>query len=329
MIDVLKKLADAWKQGDPRHFVLHYRQLRLRFAKSHEALIRRIVDLVWKRAVREADYRTLADLSKIGPAPEVDPRWRRAQALLAENPESDASADEVESAWVAYADDLSRLECLRDEERLIAVGLVQQRLARDLAQYAHEFDSPSPFGSIYHEDLEAKEDLLDAAAKHYCQSIEACPRLEESYLELAKLYEENEEVDKAAKIMEKLTRQDPDCFEAMIWLAHLYLSQDEPAKSERHVEAVRRLRPRDPRCVLLAWNQKVTMIRCLAIKRQFEAARQEIREADETAPPDLELYTLDLLRAGSSSRRRTWTRLTHTSMWRWPRSSSQLPFGCR
>jgi len=58
------------------------------------------------------------------------------------------------------------------------------------------------------------------------------------------------------------------------------------------------LRPRDPRCATLAWNQKVAMIRCLTIKRQFEAARQELCEAAEIAPPDVEPYTLDLMRAG-------------------------------
>jgi tetratricopeptide (TPR) repeat protein len=294
-IEVLKKLAAAWRKRDWRPFFQCYRQMNQRFAKSHETLVRHIVDLVWKRAVRECDYDLLDEMSKIGPPPIIDPRWNRAEALLSEHPDADDSADEVESAWIAYAKDVSQLQCLREEERPIAEGLVYQRLAREFVRYADRMDTPSPIGFY---DQEEQEELRKDAAKHFRRSIEACPGLQASYLELAELHEELDEADKAARVMEKLVRQDPDCFEAVIWLAFYYLGQDEPGKSERHVETAKRLRPRDPRCITLAWNQKVTMVRCLAIKRQFEAARQEIKEAAEVAPPELEPYSLDLQRAG-------------------------------
>lgn len=298
MIDELNQFAGAWNQRDRRGVFRHYRHLQQRFSKSHQTLIQQLVDLMWKRAVRDADDDALAKLARIGPAPEIDPRWNRAKALLAEHPDSRTSVNGLESAWVAYAEDLGQMQCLRDTERPMAVGLVYQRLARELGRYAEDAAASSPFGDGYDDEDTLQVELRDAAARHYRESILSCPGLQASYLELAQLHEENDEVDKAAKTMEKLVRQDPECFEAVIWLAHYYLSQDNPGDSERHVKAAQRLRPRDPRCAVLAWNQKMTMIRRLAISRQFEAARQEIAQAAEMAPPSVEPYTLDLIRAG-------------------------------
>lgn len=294
VIDLLKKIAAAWKRREWRMVFRHYRQLRMRFSDSHAALVRQVAEIISQRAVRESIHDALTEVVKIGPAPESDPRWNRAKAIFAEHPESDTSLDDIESAWVAYAEDLEHLPCLREDERPIAVGLVYQHLAREFVHCADDNDM-DPFGFV---DEAVQGELRLAAVRHYRNSIKACPRLQASFLELAELLEKIGETGQSVRTMEMLARQDPDCFEAVLWLAQHYLSQDDPGQSERYVEAARRLRPRDRQCLQLAWNQKLTMVRCLAMRRQFEAARQEIKQAAEIAPPDLEPFTLDLLRAG-------------------------------
>ena len=97
-------------------------------------------------------------------------------------------------------------------------------------------------------------------------------------------------------------------------LAHYYLGQDEPGKSERHVEAAVRLHPRDERTVTLRWCQRVTMIRCLAQQRQFAAADQELEQAAAAVPDNVEPYTVPLIRTGLALKaKQTETAQVHLS----------------
>ncbi len=150
-------------------------------------------------------------------------------------------------------------------------------------------------------DIKAVERELDALGEEavyaFRRSIKAYPDLQGAYFELAKLYEEREDDEHAAGVMKALAAHDPDCLAAALWLARHYLAQDDPAGSERYVRTVTRLRPRDPDTVNLGWNQALAMVRGLAIKRQFEAARTELTRAVGTVPPGVEPYVLDVLRA--------------------------------
>ncbi len=294
-IDAVLQLAEFWKQGAFKKFLRQYRQLLQRFGQSHEALLGGVTDLVWRRAVREGNHTLLAELVKTGSGPEIDPCWNRAWALFMESPDSDASIEEVEACWMAYIEDIPKHGCLREEEQPVAIGLVHMRVAREFLQYAEQLQD----GFFFLADDEAeRKEVRQRAAKHYRASIRSCPDLQDAYLDLVDLHEQDEELSKAASVMEKLARQDPDCFEARMWLANYHLSEDEPEKSEPHVQAVKRLRPRDPRCDALTWNQQLTMVRCLTIKRKFQAAREQLEAAVQAAPVGLEPYEFDLLRAG-------------------------------
>ena len=124
-----------------------------------------------------------------------------------------------------------------------------------------------------------------------------CPQLSEACWGLALLHEKMEAPEKGAAVLEKLVRQEPDDYNARMWMTTHYLAQDDPGKSEHHALAAERLKPRDPRTIAMHWNQRVTMVRCLAKNRQFEAARQELAAAAKSPAPDVESYTLDTLRA--------------------------------
>ncbi|MGM0488801.1 MAG: tetratricopeptide repeat protein [Planctomycetota bacterium] len=298
VVDRLKRLAEVWREERIEPFFRQFRKLRQQYFEDHEELIRRIVELVWKRGARDGDERMIDRLASIGPPPPLDPHWWRATALAREHGGVHDAADScklLEAAWNAYAKELPELEGLRESDRPIAVALVYNHLGTRFLQEANQVEKTR---LPWEGDQADKNWLRQSAGKYFRNSISAYPELKDSYYALVKLHEEDEEIDKAARVMEKLAAADPDCFDAADWLANYYLSQDNPRRSEPHVNAVKRLRPRDPACATLAWKQAVTAVRCATIKRQFEAARREVEQAAAVAPPDVEPYTLDLLRAG-------------------------------
>ena len=287
---LLKQLSAEWKQQNWRQFFRTYRQLRRQFAASHEKTVRQVVDVVWKWAVRNAAERMLDDLAAIGPAPELDPGWNRSRALQAEHPNYPSDVDDIESLWVAYVEDLQQLEFLSEADRKISAGLVYQHLADVFRLQAEMLDR---------DDFDDDDgELVGKAIEYYSKSINACPQLEASYLSLVKLYEQDEQIERAAGVMKELTSNHPDSFEAASWMASYLLSKDEPGLAAVYVNTAQRLRPRDPLIAALTWNQKLTMARGLVLNRQFEAARQEINGAMGLKPVDNDPCGLDLFRAG-------------------------------
>lgn len=291
---LLRGLAKHWQKGDWDEFFAAYRRLCGRFGKTDAALIERVNDIVWKRAVRDGDEEMLERLVSTGPAPALDPHWNRARALMAEHPE-EGDLDSAEHYWTGYVEDLGGLAALGLEERGIAAGLVLKRLAEHFAEFAEECEQPDIFRLPREDQAEA---CRQRAAHFFLESIRRCPRLVEAYRELAALHENMEEPRKAAAVLVRLLGRVPDDFEAHLWLANYYLGCDEPGKSEPHVKEVVRMKPRDERVVAMRWSQRVTMIRCLAKERQIHAARAEWEEAAKVVPPGVEPYTLDTLRAG-------------------------------
>ncbi|MBI2480898.1 MAG: tetratricopeptide repeat protein [Planctomycetia bacterium] len=291
----LVSLGESWRSGDWRPFLADLRRLRQRHGKTHATALQRIAELAWRRTVREDNYGRFHQLSALLPAPEMDPNWNCVRALFAERSHAgDAMA--VENAWKAYAQDMLKLSCLRDDERAIAQGLIYLRLGRKFIEFAEH--NALLMRTSWDDDGEnADEDLHKLAANFLRHSIQVCPRLTDAYRELAKLHEELEDIDKAASVYEKLLKHLPDDFDAQLWLARYYLERDEPTKAEAHTEAARRLKPRDPQCLLLGWTQQVTSVRCLTKKRKLDEARTELQNLHKLRPPEVELFVLDLIAA--------------------------------
>ena len=293
ILPLLKQLSAEWKQQNWKTFFRTYRQLRQKCAGSHEKIVRQIVDVVWKWAVRNPEEQLLDDLAAIGPAPELDPCWNRGRALQAEQPHYPGDVRDIESFWVAYVEDLQQLEFLSEADRKVSAGLVCQHLADVFRRQAEMRESDS-----FDFDVDVDNALIGKAIKYYAKSIGACPQLEASSLSLVKLHEQQDQIERAADVMKELTKNHPDSFEAASWLASYHLSKDNPARAAVYVSTAQRLRPRDPLIAALIWNQKLTMARGLVISRQFEAARQEINDAAGLNPVDNDPCALDLFRAG-------------------------------
>ncbi|MHB8861895.1 MAG: hypothetical protein ACYC6N_05790, partial [Pirellulaceae bacterium] len=272
----LRQLTNEWQQGNWKEFLRAYRTVRQRFAKTHAKLVESIVDLLWKRAVRDHDHELLNQVIAIGPAPSIDPRWNRARAFQIEQHFSPVGVPKLVKYWSAYAADLTEAESLPAGERPIAAALVYQHLARLLIRNAVECDEAGPF--LFADDDRAPY-LRNEAARYYRKSIESYGHLETAYKELAQLHHDLEEPEKSAAVFQRLLKVIPDSFEAHLWLANYHLGQDLPDKAQPHVDAAVRLKPRDESTVTLRWNHRVTRIRCLTKNRQFEAAHREVDEA--------------------------------------------------
>jgi len=307
---LLKEVAKHWREEDQAGFFRAYRRLSLRFAKTHGSLLEKIVDFVWKRAVRDGDQDALDRLAQIGPAPTLDPNWNRARALMAEHPDQPHS-EPVQEYWIAYAGDVEKIASLREDEREIAIGMVYAHLGQCFVEYAEE--SPDLYcnpGPDYNPRLYSKPDLnnnepenkeaqgfqLDAIG-FFEQSIRRCPQLSETYQGLSMLHEKMGAPEKCATVLQRLLRQDLDHYFAHWWLATYHLGQENPHESEPHVEAVGRLKPRDSQTITLRWNQRVAMTRALTKAKQFEAARQELEQAAQSVPSGIQPYTVDILSA--------------------------------
>lgn len=291
---LLKRLSEQWRSGDHRKFIEGLSSFRVRFASTHAAELDAIVEMVWKRAVRDEDKGLLRQLTRVAPPPALDPHWHRAWALLFEL-QNERTLNDVEDQWRAYIRDLEQSEELGNAERSVAIGLVYHRLADQFEHCARDYEE----GDLFHPpDPEHAEDIRRHAVDFYCRSIERAPTLTEAYQELAQIHQNQEEPQRAAEAYEMLLEHVPGNFEAHVWLANHYLDEDQPALSEPHVEAARRLKPRDPATERLCGNQQITTIRCLAIARRFEEAREQWERTVASPPDGIEAYTLDALRAG-------------------------------
>ena len=149
---------------------------------------------------------------------------------------------------------------------------------------------------LFSPDDDGARHFRSDAARYYRKSIESFEQLESAYTELAQLHQKQEEPEKSATVFKRLISVMPDNYEAHVWLAHYHLGRDQPDKSEQYANAAVRLNPRDERTVTLRWDQRVTMVRCLTKKRQFEAARRELDEATEFLPAGIEPYMLHAMR---------------------------------
>ena len=138
MVSSIEQLAEHWQQGDLRRFLREFRTLRQNYAKTHAQLIESIVDMAWKRAVRDDDEHLLGELMRIGPAPALDPRWNRARMFLTRGHVNSEALAAFERYGMAYADDLARVESLPPAERPIAAALAYQQMARSLVTFGTE-----------------------------------------------------------------------------------------------------------------------------------------------------------------------------------------------
>lgn len=291
---LLREIAEHWRSEDWTEFFRSFGKLRQRYYKSHQNLVDQIVDVVWKRAVRDGEENLLTRLQQKAPAPALDPRWNRAKAMLSGNPEF-ADFDIANECWTAYAEDLKTVAKLSEEERSVAQGLVFRHLARitlDVAEMSEEGDF------FYEPDPEEARAFRRDAARHYRESIERCPDLVEAYRGLAELHESEEEPKKAAAVLKRLVKQKPDDFETHVWLANHFQGEDDPAAAAPHVEAAARLKGRDPQIENLRWSQQVATLRRFTIKRKFDDARDAWEELVAMAPEHFPRYSLDVLRAG-------------------------------
>ncbi len=301
-VAILVEMVAAWRRQRWPTLAARLKSLQRRVGDSDPAMVRQVVEITWKQAVREHKPGLLHQLQFGVPEPDLDPRWNRARALMYEHPDSPTLLSDGETAWLRYAGDLQELTILSDQERQIATGLVYQRLARMLRRASECAGEPPAFAYYaFIDDEEERQreqkEHADAAIRYYRKSVEACPLLKESFQELVALHEELDQPKKAAAVMKELAKADPNCFEAAIWLASHYLSEDQPAESEKYIAVARRLRPRDRLCEVLSWNQKIASVRCFTIKRKFAEARDALEAAALNAPEDAGPLMLDLVRA--------------------------------
>ncbi|MEQ8787731.1 MAG: tetratricopeptide repeat protein [Pirellulaceae bacterium] len=293
LLPLLSRLSQHWQSGDWRQFLPEFRRLRARCEDSHVEILDSLVDMTWKRAVREGDERLFQELQHSAAAPGIDPRWMRANALMQES-----FRDDIEFTTECWERFLESLQCssLRPDEQPIAAGLVHLHLARlklSIADDLLDLDIEDEYNNA---NVKAQE-LLKSAMGYLHKAIRSYPPLVEAYRELSSLHDRRGEPEKSAGAVRRLLEQSPDDYEAHAKLAQLYLELEDPAKSEPHIEAISRLRPRGLETRVLRWNHTLAMVRALTKAKQYEAARQELAKVAQAPPADVVGYVVPTIRA--------------------------------
>ena len=306
VISQLETIRDHFQAGQIQKSLSALRAFRQRYGQSRRRLLERLTDLMWKRLASQGDDRILRQLIKTVPGPPLDPNWNRARAVLWHESDS-GNMNRMEDLWTAYIRDLEQCEALSEDERKIAASLVHQRIAGEFAHAARiEEDRDEPDGEFWDDDdfddyqqeqEEYVEILRQRAEVHLQDALRTCPKLLEAHRDLVSLYQDADQPQKAIDAARHLVQHFPDHFETLLWLANYFIEADKPADAESYVDRVSRLRPRDPAVQSLIWHQRLGMLRQLARKRQFDAARQQLQEAFVARPENVKSYLMDLLQA--------------------------------
>ena len=283
----LQKLESLYSD-DGFAFVSQFKAFRAQYGKSHPQMIVAIVDMLWKRAVRQRDPEMLDVVMHVCAAPAWDPNWNRAQALVNETIDDDGP-EEFEKYWTAYVEDLRNLTSIRPADRNLAIGLVELRAGRLLAQYALENDL---WMSDSEQELELSVDdvaelpFATEAINHLNQALKVCPGIKDAYLQLIRIFDELELDSQSADVCTRLLAAFPDDFSGHIRMAEYNLAKNRPHQAERHVIALERLQPRNRATVVVRWNYQLATIRSATLKKKFDEARRQLADLNLSLLPD-------------------------------------------
>jgi hypothetical protein len=259
-----------WRQHDPK-------------------LPERIIAALRQEAIRK-DPAAVRQLAAVAPAEPLDPRWNRALALAWEHrlgAERDDSWDEdeddapplheleqVERHWLAYIEDLDRVECLSAEERGLARALVWQRLGEAFLDYTAPLCMACRVRHDPDERLQAK--TVECLEK----SIQLRPDLLAGYQALAGARDQWKQPDEASAVRRRLVERFPDHLETLVALVDDCLKKDEPFEARPFALRALRLKPLDPDIRRLVWSVHVAAARRHATAGRFEEGRAELAAAE-------------------------------------------------
>ena len=304
LVERLERIRDCFQSGRIHQACPELRTLRQRFGQSRKRLLERLSDLMWKRLVAQGDERGLRQLTGAVPGPPLDPHWHRARAVLWYQTES-TDLNQIEDLWTAYVRDLQQCEILSADERKIAVSLVLARLAKLFGEAASDEASQEESGfDVWDDDDEYEgtreqcvELLRKQAEKHLRSALREYPQLLRAHRDLVKLYQDDDQPEKAVEAARRLLEHFPDHFDTLLWLANYFIEADQPADAEPYANRASGLRPRDSAVQTLLWHQRMGMLRQVTRKRKFDLAQTQLEEAFAAPPASVKPYTKDLLQA--------------------------------
>jgi len=255
------------------------------FCRFDPALPERIVAILYPMIVRSGDRRRLSQLASAVSPPAMDPGWNRAWALVCEHSES-LDADEVESYWLKYLDDLAELPCLTPTERTLAQALVWRRIGE---MFQHECEMGSrPFGlpEQYVEHMRAR------TVECFANSVRLAPDRLPAWEALTGAYCAQGNHEQAAETRRELLKRFPEHLDSLLWLARHHVEHDEPIAAREYADRARRLKPLDKTIEELVWAIHVDSARHQALAKRFEAGRAEFEAAEQLIPEHPDQHAL-------------------------------------
>ncbi|MGD0783939.1 MAG: hypothetical protein ABSA30_13895, partial [Candidatus Aminicenantales bacterium] len=283
-------------------------------------LAERLDRLFYDMAVRKANLRWLRELMTAVDPPRWDPRWNRAQALIAEK--EDARIQTIEEFWLAYLEDLASIPDLKPGERALAQAMIWERLGRawadDVDDREDDYEDDDEYEDDYedgdeddYEDQEGDDDEPDVSSAETkdgvsgrdcnypartktieClnKAISLAPGVSTAYHALAKNYVQWKQEDAAAEVQQRLLAHVPEDIDAIVALFHYHRKREDGLAARDYALQARRLKPASAEMLGMVVGGHYLAARCLAIEGRVDEARAELAAAGAA---DLRPHQLD------------------------------------
>ena len=274
----------------PRELRTELRRFMSSHAKEEPAIAQRVANIFIQRAINQEDAAGLAALKRCLPKLPLDPKFNRANALLAE---ATGELSRIRQSWDAYAKDLQSCELLSDSQKATATALVYSRIAVHLV---NAFDQTNDAFDCMSDAYTSS--LQDDAIFYFRKSLEANRALPGVHLELGQLLAKQGNRQQAAATFKELGRRFPDDADSLIAIAKHFIASNDPGMAKEFAEKARVLRPRDTEAVGLVWSACLGTAREAAKQRQFGLAEAELGQAESfLGAGPCEAYLLHSIRA--------------------------------
>ena len=125
------------------------------------------------------------------------------------------------------------------------------------------------------------QQVQSRAVECFNQSLRLAPHLLPAYQALAEAQIHWNQSDNAADTYRRLLSQFPENLDALRYLSKHYRQLDQPFEQLEYALRAQRLKPLDKEIAALVWSSHASAARHLALKRQWDQAREELAVAEK------------------------------------------------
>jgi hypothetical protein len=263
-----------------------------------EQLTRALIEPLMEE-VSELDYKKgsslVTEFIRAAEPLSIDPHWNRLWGLVWEGPGGDPS--EAIPYWMRFLDELEILPSFTTDERPLARAMVWRHMAElYLEEYNYLTDDEDDFSYPGLDDEDRDEAEADAkiakekALECVENSLRLAPRHRPTYDLLVSAHKTWQEPEKLEQAKERILELFPDDLKTLGEVVCARVRKNEPAPALRFIERARELKPLDKSLPGLESMVRLSLARCLALEKNWDAGRAEFAALERLIPSKAREY---------------------------------------